>query len=221
MSAKQLSIFQEDLENGMRALIDQIAALPEAERIDVLNRIHAMLHEISPFREEPVDCVLWVRESSIDPNGYNPNVVYRPEMDLLETSIEEDHYTQPIVTHRKDDRFEIVDGEHRYLAGRNGKIAKRLNGYLPVTVTNTRTAEERMASTIRHNRARGVHKLDSMTNIVLEMIDAGWSDDQISKRLGMDADEILRIKQVSGASKTFARASYNRAWINDDGQESV
>lgn len=220
---KQLSIFesQSDLVTCIQSLCRQIATLPDAQKIEALNQARAALHEISPFKDEPIDCVLWVDQVCIKPNEYNPNTVYRPEMQLLETSIDEDHYTQPIVTHRDGAAYEIVDGEHRYLIGKQGKIAKRLKGYLPVTVTNTRTIEERMGSTIRHNRARGVHKLDSMTDIVLEMIQAGWSDDQISKELGMDADEILRIKQVSGVAKAFTRPAFNRAWINDDGRSEI
>lgn len=221
---KQLSIFEnapDNLVEMMEQVTSRIAELPDELRIGALNQLRKMLHEISPFRDEPIDCVFWVKNDTVAPNEYNPNVVYRPEMELLEVSVDEDHFTQPLVTHQNGSIYEIVDGEHRYLVGKNGKIARRLNDYLPITITNTRTVEERMASTIRHNRARGVHKLDSMTDIVLEMIGDGWSDERIAHELGMDADEILRIKQVSGAAAAFSRQSYNRAWINDDGQDEI
>lgn len=218
----QLSMFSDSIEYLTEQLCAQIAALPLAERVTALNQVRTNLHAISPFQDEPIDCVLWVPGASVQPNAYNPNVVYSPEMKLLEISITEDHYTQPVVTHAEGDVYRIVDGEHRYLIGTGAKpIVKRLSGYLPVTVTHTRTEKDHMASTIRHNRARGVHKLDGMSAIVSRMLADGWRDDQIADHLGMDADEILRLKQVSGIAGVFARAEYNRAWINDDGQSEL
>jgi hypothetical protein len=213
-------------------LAEQIASLPLADRVDALNRARYALHQVSPFRDEPVDLVLWLEETAVEPNDYNPNFVHRPEMELLNTSIEVDHLTMPIPTHvpkrdvlaliaRKITGI-IVDGAHRRIVGTsNKKIAKRLHGYLPVTITHTYTDNDRKASTVRHNRARGVHKLDGMTDIVLSMLRNGWTDDEVAAAMGMDADEVLRMKQVSGIAKAFQRPNYNRAWINDDGQETL
>jgi len=212
----------DDLEEQARSIAEQLAALPLPERIEALNRVRTVLHEVSPFQDEPVDLVLWVRGEQVEPNDYNPNVVYRPEMRLLETSIQKDHFTQPVVTHTTGNGHIIVDGEHRYIvATTNKRVTKQLHGYLPVTVTRSTTEEERMASTIRHNRARGVHRLDNMTDIVLSMLREDWTDDEVARQLGMDADEILRLKQVSGIAKAFERPAYNRARVNDDGQETL
>jgi ParB-like chromosome segregation protein Spo0J len=212
----------DDLLAQVNDLCQRIASLPLETRVEALNRIRERLHAVSPFREEPIDYVAWVPGDQVRPNSYNPNVVYRPEFKLLETSIDEDHYTQPIVAHYNGEGWEVVDGEHRQRVGtESAKIVKRLHGYIPITVTHTRTEAERMASTVRHNRARGVHKLDDMTDIVLSMLRADWTDDEIAKALGMDADEILRMKQVSGAAEAFSRPFYKRAWINDDGQSKV
>ncbi len=205
----------------------KIAALPLESQVDALNRIRYSLHQVSPFQFEPVDLVLWLPDAHVAPNEYNPNVVQRPEMELLNTSVDVDGATQPMPTHvarraipaliAGDEDGTLVDGEHRYktFTGRK-KISARMHGYVPVTVTHTRTDAERMASTVRHNRARGVHKLDAMSNIVLSMLQAGWTDDEIAKAMGMDADEILRMRQVSGIAKAFERQNYNRAWVNDD-----
>lgn len=205
-----------------RDIVEKTKGLPEEDVILLFNKIKQIMHKNSPFCNEPVDCVLWVRYENVSPNYYNPNTMMSPEVKLLKHSIEKDHITQPIVANVINDGYKIVDGEHRYLTIKeNNALKERTFGYVPVSITNSKTDRERMASTIRHNRARGVHKLDNMTNIVLIMIADGWGDNDIARELGMDADEILRIKQVSGIAKAFERPHYNRAWIADNGQETI
>ena len=138
-------------------------------------------------------------------NSYNPNVVAPPEMKLLELSIWEDGYTMPLVCYyrEEEDIYELVDGYHRYLVMKTSvRIYKRENGLLPVTVIN-KDISNRMASTIRHNRARGMHSLELMTGIVAELSKSGMSDSWIMRNIGMDKNELLRFKQISGLAELF------------------
>lgn len=147
-------------------------------------------------------------------NEYNPNRVAPPEMELLYRSIKEDGYTMPIVCYynAEDDMYEIVDGFHRYTVMLKHKdIYEREGGCLPVTVID-KPISERMASTIRHNRARGTHNIDLMSNIVAELVEMGKSDAWIARHLGMDVDEILRLKQITGLAALFADKEFSRAW---------
>ena len=164
----------------------------------------------------PVYNVIAVPVSKIHANAYNPNAVAPPEMKLLELSIWEDGYTMPIVCYKiSDDEYEIVDGYHRYTTMLTSKrIYDRENGLLPVVVID-KPIENRMASTIRHNRARGSHSIDLMKNIVAQLVDAGMGDDWIMKQLGMDMDELLRYKQITGIASLFAHESFSTAWVND------
>jgi ParB-like chromosome segregation protein Spo0J len=185
------------------------------EKIEAINSLKLKLHEISPFKGEPVDCVIWVKNSLVVANDYNPNSVAPPEMKLLETSIEEDGYTQPIVSWQRDNVFEVVDGFHRNRVGKESEtITKRVNGYLPLTVINANRQDlgDRMASTIRHNRARGKHSVDSMSEIVIELKKRNRSDEWIAKNLGMDPDEILRLCQISGLTEMFKDSTFSQAW---------
>ncbi|MEG2383625.1 MAG: ParB/RepB/Spo0J family partition protein [Oscillospiraceae bacterium] len=148
-------------------------------------------------------------------NEYNPNSVAPPEMKLLYDSIKEDGYTMPIVCyfHAEDDVYEIVDGFHRYSVMLKHKdIFEREGGCLPVSVID-KPIDERMASTIRHNRARGSHDVDLMSNIVAELHDVGRTDVWIAKHLGMDIDEILRLKQITGLAALFKNKEFGRAWV--------
>lgn len=150
----------------------------------------------------------------IQANSYNPNHVAPPEMKLLYESIKDDGYTMPIVCYylKDKDKYEIVDGYHRYTTMLKHKdIYDREHGMLPVSVID-KPVEDRIASTIRHNRARGTHNVELMTNIVKELVDAGMSDQWIMKNIGMDADEILRLKQISGLASMFADKDFNKAW---------
>lgn len=158
----------------------------------------------------PVNNIQWVSVDQIRGNDYNPNAVAPPEMELLEHSIREDGYTQPIVVWQAEDgMYEVVDGFHRHL------VSQKLGmDELPVVVVNQdRTArEDRIAATIRHNRARGVHRVDEMSNIVMELARRNWSDKKIAKELGMDQDEILRLKQITGLAELFAEEAFSEAW---------
>lgn len=145
----------------------------------------------------------------IEYNDYNPNNVAPPELRLLKHSILEDGYTQPIVgIHNKEkDIYVVIDGAHRYMVG----TQKLKLPYLPMTVIN-KEVKERMAATIRHNRARGEHGVTQMSNLVAELIMLGWEDHEIGKQLGMDADEVLRLKQNTGISEIFKKHDYTQAW---------
>lgn len=164
--------------------------------------------------KSPAYKVIAVPIEKITPNTYNPNAVAPPEMRLLYDSIKEDGYTMPIVCYysEADDKYVIVDGFHRYQIMLSHKdIYKRENGMLPVTVID-KPLSNRMASTIRHNRARGTHDVDLMSNIVKELHDIGRSDAWISKHLGMSRDEILRLKQITGLTELFRDVNFGQAW---------
>lgn len=191
--------------------------LPLDERVEILNNVKLFLHEISPFKTEPVDCVIWVKNDSVVANEYNPNSVAPPEMELLRLSISADGYTQPIVSMLNDDLLsrEVIDGFHRNRVGKEcEEIQKRVHGYLPVVTINEdrKKINDRMASTIRHNRARGKHKIEAMSDIVIDLKKRNWSDEKIAKNLGMDADEVLRLCQIGGLSELFSDKEFSQAW---------
>jgi ParB-like chromosome segregation protein Spo0J len=159
----------------------------------------------------PVYNIKPVPVEKIRSNAYNPNVVAPPEMELLELSIWEDGYTMPCVCYYipEEDIYEIVDGFHRYIVMKTSeRIYKREKGLLPVTVID-KDLSNRMASTIRHNRARGTHNIELMTTIVAELKEAGMSDEWIMKHIGMDKDEVLRYKQISGLAALFADKDFS------------
>jgi ParB-like chromosome segregation protein Spo0J len=161
--------------------------------------------------KSPVYNVQAVPLSKLRANSYNPNAVAPTEMKLLELSIWEDGYTMPIVAYYlpEEDIYEIVDGFHRYTVLKTSKrINERENGHAPVVVIQKDTSN-RMASTIRHNRARGTHSIDLMVNIVGELKKAGMSDAWILRHIGMDADELLRLKQISGLAALFANDEFS------------
>lgn len=163
--------------------------------------------------KSPVYNVLAVPLEKIQANSYNPNTVAPPEMKLLYQSIKEDGYTMPVVCYylAEIDKYEIVDGFHRYTIMRKHKdIYDRENGCLPVVVID-KNISHRMASTIRHNRARGSHSIELMTNIVSELVKSGMGDDWILKQIGMDADELLRLKQLSGLAELFANREFSKS----------
>lgn len=192
-----------------------IAKLPLEERVEALNEVRTALHEVSPFREEPVDLVLWVRGERVRGNDYNPNGVAPPELRLLRLSIGEDGYTQPIVTHEAEDVDEVVDGFHRNRCGKEyPEIRDRVHGYLPVSRIRHDRADRshRIAATIRHNRARGEHAVGAMSEIVRMLYQAGWKDEQIAAELGMEPDEVLRLKQITGIAALFASREFSEAW---------
>jgi ParB-like chromosome segregation protein Spo0J len=186
------------------------------QKIEAINEIKIALHEISPFNSEPVDCVLWVKNTSVHANDYNPNSVAPPEMELLRVSISNDGYTQPIVSmDNGDGTREVIDGFHRNRVGKEcSDIQSRVHGYLPVvTIRESQKGQnDRVASTIRHNRARGKHKVESMSDIVVDLKRRNWSDEKICKELGMDRDEVLRLTQISGLTEMFSDKDFSMAW---------
>lgn len=199
-------------------LFQGLDGLPLEEQIDAINRIKQALHQHSPFASEPVDCVIWVPNERVQGNDYNPNKVAPPEMKLLSHSIEADGYTQPIVAHvdqQTDRDFSVIDGYHRSRVGKeNKKIRERVKGYLPLAVVgDDRTGlKDRMAATIRHNRARGIHGVMPLADIVAKLVQEGWTDSELCKELGMDADEVLRFKQNTGLPELFKNHQFSRAW---------
>jgi ParB-like chromosome segregation protein Spo0J len=165
-------------------------------------------------KRSPVYNVIAVPIEKVRANSYNPNSVAPPEMELLETSIWEDGYTMPVVCYyiEAEDIYEIVDGYHRYTTLKTSKrIFERENGLLPVVVID-KDESNRMASTIRHNRARGSHSIDLMSNIVSELTKSGMSDAWILKHVGMDKDELLRLKQITGIADLFKDKEFSEAW---------
>lgn len=162
----------------------------------------------------PVYSVIAVPIEKVRANNYNPNKVAPPEMKLLEISIWEDGFTQPVVCYHdeKSDKYIVVDGFHRFTVLKTSKrIYERERGLLPVVIID-KALGERMASTIRHNRARGSHNIDLMSNIVAELVEMGKSDQWIARHIGMDVDEILRLKQITGLAALFAGCEYSKAW---------
>ena len=199
----------------LEIILEDIKKMDIAEQVEAINNIKIRLHEISPMKLEPVDCVIWVKNETIEANDYNPNSVAPPEMELLRLSISNDGYTQPIVAFGESDKFTVVDGFHRSRVGKECEdIKDRVNGYLPVTVIkeDRENKGDRIAATIRHNRARGKHKIDAMSEIVIELKRRNWSPKKIGKELGMDQDEVLRLVQITGLAEMFADREFSEAW---------
>jgi ParB-like chromosome segregation protein Spo0J len=198
-----------------REILIELDALPIDEKVSAINAIRESIHERSPFKAEPVDFVRWVKNTTVQKNDYNPNAVAPPEMELLRVSIMSDGYTQPIVTFPEEDHLTVVDGFHRHRVGKEcSDVTERVHGYLPV-VRIKETQEDRgdrMAATIRHNRARGTHKVEAMSEIVVELKRRFWSDEKIAKELGMEPDEVLRLQQVTGLAALFADREFSEAW---------
>jgi ParB-like chromosome segregation protein Spo0J len=208
-------LFAGDIVAIARNLFELLKLCDLPTKVEAINAIRLALHEHSPFAGEPVDCVQWVPTDLVQANDYNPNTVAPPEMRLLEHSIGEDGYTQPIVAWARDGIFEVVDGFHRHRVGKESKaVRERIHGYLPLAVINPDREDkgDRIASTIRHNRARGKHRVESMSEIVVELKRRFWSDEKIGKELGMDSDEVLRLAQITGLASLFADREFSEAW---------
>lgn len=199
------------------SLRDLLSSLTKEQCIDVINRFRATLHEYSPFKNEPVDYVIWMKTTKIASNDYNPNNVAPVEKTLLNTSLIQDGFTHPIVaTHDGGiNKIVIIDGFHRFeLSKKEGALNTRLNDYVPVVLMPHASQDKtrRMAATIRHNRARGRHQINAIAEIVRELSLQGWDDKKISLELGMDADEVLRLRQVCGLFELFGNRQFSRAW---------
>ena len=213
---------------ALSALTTALAAIADpCELVETLNDVRGALHELSPLKHHPVDFVRWVPAGDVHANDYNPNQVAPPEMELLRLSIDHDGYTQPIVTHiDEEDHREVVDGFHRHRVGTEyPEVAGSLLGFLPAVQIRAESADrsDRIAATIRHNRARGKHQVVKLTDIVLELHRRNWSDAKISKNLGMDPDEVLRLSQIGGLADVFADRDFSMAWevIEDDLDDSA
>jgi hypothetical protein len=189
------------------------------EKIDIINEIRYHIHTYSPFNNEPIDFVKWVKSDLVTANDYNPNKVAPPEMELLEISIMNDGYTQPVVTFPVKDKIEVVDGFHRTRVCKESKIVRnRVFGFLPTVIIRKEQSDknDRIASTIRHNRARGKHQVDAMSEIVLELKNRNWKNERIARELGMDEEEILRLCQITGLQDIFKDDDFSKSWESSD-----
>jgi hypothetical protein len=192
------------------------AYLTGPEPVEALNAVRQAIHHLSPVQGQPVDFVRWVPIEDVEPNDYNPNSVAAIEMGLLLKSIEADGYTQPVVTIFDPDRhkYVVVDGFHRYyLLKTQESLRARTGGLIPIVVIQ-KTIAERMASTVRHNRARGKHSVAGMANMVFAMLDSGMTDAAICNELGMEEEELVRLKHITGFSKLFENVEYKRSWVS-------
>lgn len=203
------------LVNKCDGLFTSIGNFSFNEKVETVNKLKMLLHKFGS--SQPVDCVKRVSFKQVKANDYNPNVVAPPEMALLETSIWEDGYTQPIVTYydKSVDTYIVIDGFHRYLTLKNSKrIYDREKGLLPIVVIDKHIGD-RMASTIRHNRARGTHNVELMSTIVAELVEMGKGDHWICKHIGMSVDELLRLKQITGVAALFSNRDFSDSWEAD------
>lgn len=199
------------LKETLKSLFEQAI-----DKMEFLAEAREALHQLSPTKSQPIDLVRWVPIDMVSPNDYNPNSVARVEMKLLYTSILHDGYTQPVVTiwDNLREKYIIVDGFHRYYTAKtNPDILARNHGLLPIVVIQA-DINDRMASTVRHNRARGKHSISGMANMVFSMLDNGWEDAEICNELGMESEELVRLKHITGFSKLFADTGYKRAWVS-------
>lgn len=212
----ETDLIAQSIINDACSVINRLSELGDEARIDAVNAIRLALRDHSPMKREPVDCVLWIKAEQLHANDYNPNSVAPPEMRLLQLSIMSDGYTQPIVAWPDaGGSYEVIDGFHRNRVGREvGAVRKRVMGRLPIAVINSeRTSkEDRIAATIRHNRARGKHAVDAMAEIVMDLSRRNWDDEKIAKELGMEPDEVLRLKQVTGLAELFSDREFSEAW---------
>jgi hypothetical protein len=189
------------------------------KQITFINELREFIHLNSPFKNEPVDYVKWVSAESVVANDYNPNKVAPPEMELLEVSIMNDGYTQPVVTYPNNGKIEVVDGFHRTRVSKESKVVRqRVMGYTPTVIIRKEQSSknDRIASTIRHNRARGKHQVDAMSEIILELKNRNWKNERIAKELGMDEEEILRLCQITGLQDIFKDDDFSKSWEASD-----
>ena len=210
------------MKEELKKIVNYLQSLELEDKIEAINEIREAIHNESPFKTEPTDFIRWVKKDTVHANSYNPNSVAPTEMDLLKLSIEADGYTQPIVTMKSDQGREVIDGFHRHLVGKTyDPIQQRVHGYLPVVTINSdrESLEDRMAATVRHNRARGKHKVEAMSDIVMHLKKRKWSDSKIAKHLGMDEDEVLRLRQITGLTEAFKDREFSEAWETESDLE--
>jgi ParB-like chromosome segregation protein Spo0J len=208
----------EDIKFLIKELLGE---LPIDEKINAINEIRQHIHELSPFKNEPVDFVKWVPSETVIANDYNPNKVAPPEMQLLEISIVNDGYTQPIVTFPNGEKIEVVDGFHRNRVAKESELVrKRILGYSPTVIIRKEqdSKNDRIASTIRHNRARGKHLVNAMSEIVIDLKNRNWKNERIARELGMDNDEVLRLMQITGLESLFKDDDFSKSWMIEDSE---
>jgi ParB-like chromosome segregation protein Spo0J len=217
---------QMEIRNLVSELREAIDAITDVdEKIDTLNYVRGELHSVSPLKNHPVDFVFWQKSNEVEANEYNPNSVAPPEMKLLYESILNDGYTMPIVSFKDETITRIVDGFHRRETERNNKdISDSTFGRVPLTSIRVEQTDSsnRMASTIRHNRARGSHSIELMSQIVSELVEMGKGDAWICKHIGMSIDELLRMKQITGLASLFQNKSFSDSWeveISEDDED--
>lgn len=199
----------------LKAEIEQyLNSLGNGERQAEIIDLKTFISKFSDKKHNPVDNVIWVNYNMVEANDYNPNAVAKREMKLLHTSIKHDGYTQPIVTiwDPEKQKYVIVDGFHRYASMVYNQDLKDLNNCEVPIVVLDKDINDRMASTIRHNRARGKHSVEGMSNIVLKMLKNGWDDAEICNELGLEAEELVRLKYVTGFAKLYEGKKFNQAW---------
>lgn len=189
------------------------------DKIQAINEARRIIHEVSPLKHHPVDFVFWKKSDNVEANEYNPNSIPPPEMKLLYESIANDGYTMPIVSYEDTDITRIVDGFHRReTEKRNSDISASTFGHVPLTTIRDKQTglSDRMASTIRHNRARGSHNIELMSQIVTELVEMGKGDAWICKHVGMSPDELLRMKQITGLASLFQNKDFSNSWNPDE-----
>lgn len=205
-----------EIKTQIQIILSQLAL---SEKVDAINELRECIHELSPFKNEPVDYVKWVLAENVIANDYNPNKVAPPEMELLEISIMNDGYTQPVVTFPNNGKIEVVDGFHRTRVSKESKIVReRVLGFTPTVIIRKEQSDknDRIASTIRHNRARGKHQVDAMSEIILELKNRNWKNERIARELGMDEEEILRLCQITGLQDIFKDDDFSKSWEASD-----
>jgi ParB-like chromosome segregation protein Spo0J len=207
-------------------LASEIAKLSGDEQIEALNQARYELSKVSPFSNEPIDYVQWVKSDKVVANDYNPNSVARPEMKLLEHSIRKNGFAMPIITAEMSSEGDlsnrpqkVVDGFHRHKVGKGSKdLADRMHGYLPIVniAGDSSDPSHLMSATVEFNRDRGEHSIELMDGLVKEMLQHGQTDQEIAKHLGMEAEEVLRLKQMTGLAGLFDGQPYSKAWESID-----
>jgi ParB-like chromosome segregation protein Spo0J len=204
----------------LAALKEEISSVDDVDnKIDLVNEVRLEIHEVSPLKDHPADCVLWERSDAVEVQRINPNAVAPPEMELLYESIKNDGYSMSCVAWKQPDgTIRIVDGFHRRQIERtHPDIAASTFHRIPLSLIRKSQEGEgdRMASTIRHNRARGTHNIELMSTIVAELVEMGKGDRWIQKHIGMSADELLRLKQITGVAALFANRDFSDSWEAD------
>lgn len=203
-------------------ILKEIESLPLDEKVEALNYLRETLHQVSPFKGEPVDFVKWIKCEQANPNNYNPNKVAKPEMELLYTSIKSYGIGFPIITGKETDTSEytIVDGFHRHLTVSNRQdINQRLFGYLPIAILDL-SEEQLIAATVAFNKAKGKNEVELMANLLGLLTSKGLTNLEIATVLGMESEEILRLKQTIGIAQILANKQYDKAWVLADKKNS-